>query len=191
MNKIPKAPKQNNPVGIDRIISHLQDELINKIGWLDYAFGRAQRLVTKRDRKEYYYPGVYVGRNEYLNVLPGQDLGNRVFFVVNDPSTINDYMLYRYNTIKTPVSLILWYDLTKIYRNTKDRNTEEIKRQIMRVITNMIVPDGAKIEMTKIYEQANNIFSDYSLREIDTQYLMHPFAGLRIDFTITYREQCG
>lgn len=189
--KYPKTPKPNNPVGIDQVITHIQDELINKIGWLDYAFGRVQRLVTVRDKKEYYYPGVYIGRDEYLNVLPGQGLGNRAFFSVDDPATIDKYMSYSYNTIKSPVSIIFWYDLSSIYRNTKERNTEEIKHQIMRVLTNMVMPDGARIELTKIYEQAENIYKGYSLKEIDTQYLMQPYAGLRIDSIITYREKCG
>lgn len=189
MNNIPKAPKQNNPVMIDRVLAYIQDSLIQKIGWLDHAFGRAQKLVTSRDRKEYFYPGVYIGNQEYINVLPGEYLGNRTFFSVEDPYTI-DFVPRRYNTIKSPVSLICWYDLSSIFPDSKERNTEEIKRQILRVLTELTMPDGSRIELKNIYEQAENIFKGYSLREIDTQFLMYPYAGLRIEGNLIYREQC-
>lgn len=184
-----KAPKTKNPVMIDRVLAYIQDSLVENIGWLDHAFGKAQRLVTRREQRDHYYPGVYVGKNEYLNVLPGQGLGNRTFFTIEDPHTV-DYNPRRYNTIRSPFSLVLWYDLRTIFKGETERNTEEIKRQILRVLTNSVLPSGSRIEVSRIYEQAENIFKGYSLKEIDTQYLMHPFAGLRIEGTIIYREEC-
>lgn len=188
-NNIPRAPKKENPVLIDRAISYIQDTLIRKIGWLDHAFGVSQRLVTKREHKDYYYPGVYIGKNEYINVLPGQGLGNRAFFSVDDPHVI-DFNPHMYNIIKSPVSLIFWYDLSDIYRDEKVRNTEEVKSKILRVLTNMTMPNGTRFELLRIYEQAESIFRGYSLREIDTQYLMHPYAGIRFEGTLIYREDC-
>lgn len=190
LKQIPQAPKPEHPVMLDSFFACIQDELIANVGWLDHSFGRAQRLVTKQDGKAYYYPGVYVGNNEYLNVLPGQGIGNRTFFVTDDPETIT-FTPRQYNTIKSPFSLILWYDLSSIYPDNKERNTEDVKRQILRVLSDMTMPDGSKLELSRIYQQAENIFKSYSLQEIDTQYLMHPYAGIRIDGTIIYREPCG
>lgn len=187
--KIDKAPKLTNPVMIDRVLACIQDALIDRVGWLDYAFGRAQRLVTKREQRDHYYPGVYIEKNEYLNVLPGQGLGNRTFFMVDDPYTI-DYNPRRYNTIRSPFSLVLWYDIRTILGASEERNTEEIKRQILRVLTDVVLPGGTRIELTRIYETAENIYKGYSLKEIDTQFLMHPFGGLRIEGTLIYREEC-
>lgn len=184
------APKPENPVMIDRVIASIQEELIAKIGWLDHAFGRSQKLVTRQNKKDYYYPAVYIGGNEYLNVLPGQDLGNRSFFVVGDPHTIDNFKPRNYNTISSPVAVVFWYDLTSIYPKAKERNTEEIKRQILRVLTEMVLPEGSRLTLQKIYEQAENIYKEYSIREIDTQYLMQPFAGIRIEGVLTYKEEC-
>ena len=189
-NNLPRSPKPENPVMIDRILAYIQDELINRIGWLNYAFGRAQRLVTQREHKAYYYPGVYIGANEYLNVLPGQGLGNRTFFVVDDPHTIEFYPR-QYNVIRSPISLVCWYSLLDIYPDSKERNTEDVKRQILRVLTDITMPVASRLDLAKIYEQAENIFRGYSLQEIDTQYLMQPYAGIRIDGTLLYREPCG
>lgn len=188
-SNLPKNPKPKNPVMIDRALAYIQDELIKNIAWLNYAFGRAQRLVTQREHKNWYYPGVYIGDNEYLNVLPGQNIGNRTFFIVDDPQNIN-FNPRQYNLIESPVSLICWYDLTDIYPDGKERNTEDIKRQILRVLTTLTMPNATRLTLTKIYEQAENIFKGYSIKEIDTQYLMQPYAGLRIDGILTYREEC-
>lgn len=189
MNTIPKAPKPTNPVMIDRAISYIQDALISEIGWLDHAFGRAHTLVTKQEQNIYTFPAIYIGDNEYLNVLPGQEVGNRIFFVVGDPQTLN-FKPRRYNVINSPISLICWYDLSRIYADSSERNTEEIKRQILRFLTNLIMPNATRLTVEEIYEKAENIFRGYSIREIDTQYLMQPFAGIRIDGTLTYREDC-
>lgn len=186
---IDKAQKPSNPVMIDRVLACIQDSLIENIGWLDHAFGRAQRLVTKKDYRDHYYPGVYIGHGEYLNVLPGQGLGNRTYFTVDDPQSV-EFNVRRYNAIRSPFSLVLWYDLRSIYPSTKERNTEEIKRQLLRVLSNVVLPSGSRIEVTRIYEQAENIFKGFSLKEVDTQFLMQPFGGLRIEGTITYREEC-
>lgn len=187
---IPAAPKPTSPVMMDRALAYIQDTLIEKIGWLNHAFGRAQRLVTTRERNNYFYPAVYIGSNEYLNVLPGQGLGNRTFFMVEDPQTI-EYNPRRYNLIKCPVSLVLWYDLKTIYPDSTERNTEEIKGQMLRVLTNMTMPNGSRFELSKMYEQAENIFKGYSLKEVDTQYLMNPYSGIRFEALLTYREDCN
>lgn len=188
MINIPKAPKPKEPVLIDRIISFLQDELISGIGWLDHAFGKAQRLVTLRDQREYYYPGVYAGGNEYLNVLPGQGLGNRAFFIVNDPSTLETRQ--RFLTLKSPVALVCWYDLSRIYPEGAERSTEAVKWQILSLLSGITFPTGMWMSVGRIYEQSENIFKEFSIREIDSQYLMQPFAGIRFELELTYREEC-
>ena len=187
--KIDKAPNLTTPVMIDRVLACIQDSLIARVGWLNHAFGKAQRLVCLRDNSNYYYPGVHIGEFEYMNVLPGQDFGNRTFFIIDDPQIVENNSR-RYNTIKSPFSLVLWYDIATIFKATKERNTEEIKRQIMRALNDTILPSGARIEITRIFEQAENIFKGYSIKEIDTQYLMHPYAGLRLEGTLIYRDEC-
>ena len=189
MNKIPKAPALKDPVMLDKILLSIQEELINKIGWLDHAFGRAQKLVTERDKKNHFYPAVYIGKMEYLNVLPGEHLGNRTFFYVNDPQVV-EFNARHYNRIESPVSLICWYDLSSIYPRGKESNREDVKRQILRVLTNVTIPGNGKLTINKIYEEAENIFSEFSIKEIETQFLMFPFAGVRFEGSLTFTEDC-
>lgn len=189
MNNIGKAPKPENPVMLDRVLGQIQDALVAKLGWLDHAFGKVQKLVTSRDAKSYYYPAVYVGNGEYLNVLPGQGLGNRTFFIASDPQDMNFHQL-RLSTLKCPVSLVLWYDLSTIFEDQKDRNTEEIKMQMVDCLEKMTMPNGSTFTCNSIYEEAENIFRPFSVREIDTQFMMQPYAGMRIDMTVIYQKDC-
>lgn len=40
-----KAPVIDNPELLDRIIGNIQNGLVDNLPWLDFAFGRAERLV--------------------------------------------------------------------------------------------------------------------------------------------------
>lgn len=185
---IPRVPKPDNPVMVDRIIGKLQDALAEGVGWLDYVFGRAQRLVTLQDKSEWYYPGVYVGGDEYLDVLPGQCMGNRVFFNTDDPELL--VKQGRFLHMERTVGLVCWYDLSTIYAGTTARNTEAVKWKLLDTLDRIVLPTGMRMSMAKVYDRAENIFREYSLREVDSQYLMQPYGGVRIDMDLVYREAC-
>lgn len=182
------TPKPTNPVLIDRVLASLQDILYAKLSWLDFAFGKIQRLVAQRDSKDWFYPGAYAGTSEYVNLLPSNQFGNYSFFVINDPQTV-DYKPHEKNLITAPYALIVWFNIEKVYPGTLERKTEDVKAELLKVITESIIPKG-RITIEKIYEQPENIFKTYSLKELETQYLMHPYAGIRIEGQILIRETC-
>ena len=88
--------------------------------------------------------------------------------------------------------LVVWFDLTRVYGEASNRNTELLKSQILRLLSGR---DGwhlksGKILINRIYERAENIYRGYTLSEIDSQYLMHPFGGFRFDGVIEFDELC-
>lgn len=69
-NKV-KAPVVDNPELLDRIIGNIQNGLVDNLPWLDYAFGRAERLVKMNaNQKRYYTPNVYSGKKRIYGSLP-------------------------------------------------------------------------------------------------------------------------
>lgn len=85
-----KAPVIANPELLDRIIGNIQTGLVDNLPWLDKAFGRAERLVKyDGNRKRYFTPCVYVGRNDYIEVTPDANIGNFSFFWVDDPQGVS------------------------------------------------------------------------------------------------------
>lgn len=195
-NKPINAPVIPNAVMLDAVIGEIQQGLVNNLSWLDAAFGRAQRLTKNIEGKRIVTPNVYCGGwnghgpNDYIEVSPDAKIGNFSYFEVDDPQTIDPGPWAR--QIKAPFSLIVWFDLNRVYDSRTNRNTEKIKSDILHILNGRAdfhLTNG-RIVINKIYERAENIYKGYTLSEIDNQFLMHPFAGLRFEGLLEFDELC-
>jgi len=190
------APVIPNAVMLDEVIGELQKGLYDNVSWLDAAFGRSQRLIKEIRGKKVITPNVYCGGwrghgpNDYIEVSPDSKIGNFSFFEVDDPQTIDVEPWAR--QIKAPFGLIVWFDLQRVYNSKTNRNTEKLKADILKVLNGRsgFVMRKGRIQITKIYERAENIYKGYTLSEIDNQYLMHPFGGFRFEGILEYDELC-
>ena len=195
-NKPINAPVIPNAVMLDAVIGEIQQGLVNNLSWLDAAFGRAQRLTKNIEGKRIVTPNVYCGGwnghgpNDYIEVSPDAKIGNFSYFEVDDPQTIDPGPWAR--QIKAPFSLIVWFDLTRVYGSRTNRNTEKIKSDILHILNGRAEwhLSHGRIVINKIYERAENIYKGYTLSEIDNQFLMHPFAGLRFEGLLEFDELC-
>lgn len=188
--KIPAVPVPETPEFTDKAIVQLQQLLKTELPWLRYSFGRAQKLVKKKDKSQYFYPGVHLGDREYLDVFPNDQLGTFSFFIMEDPQEFINYMPHAWNKIKTKFSLIVWVDLDLIFGKQKDRDTEAVKKEILDVLTRRAYLKRGSISISRIYEEAANIYRGYSIREIESQFLMQPFAGFRFEGELILQELC-
>lgn len=186
---LPRVPKPESPALIDKIITELQDVLKDKLPWLDYSFGRAQRLTKKRAFKEMQYPAIHISHGEYQSVLPDDNLGNFSFFYLDDPQEI-DFKPNSFNNLKVKYSLIFWVNLDKIFAKSPERNTEALKEQILKVLTRETKLTYGRLDIRQIQEQAENIYKGFSISEIDSQFLMQPYAGFRFEGQISIWEGC-
>lgn len=198
-NNIPAVPKPSIPAFIDKVIVQLQDILKANLPWLDYSFGRAQKLSTVRNEKPYTYPAVHIGKGEYLNVFPDDTLGNFTFFIVEDPQVIIPSVPRLQNSLKVRYSLIVWCDLNSIFGMSVDRNSEAIKEQVVEVMTKKTFLNFGGVTVDAIHEQAEAIYRDYNIRtlnrgydtkELQSQFLMQPYYGLRLDGELSLTETC-
>jgi len=184
MRNIKPAPKPDIPAFFDLVITKIQDTLVSELPWLDHAFGKAQELVRTRDNRDYRYPGVYVRRDEYQNVEPNQGLGNYSFFVLNDPQQVERHQ-NQYGRVTADCALILWVDLSKV-----GSDIEAVKAEVLGVLKRMRLVVG-NFTVNTISEKARNVFREYSLKEVESQFMMYPYAGLRFDGEMTFLEQCN
>ena len=192
------APIVEGTILCDALIAELQQVLKANIGWLDVAFGRAQRLVKAVNGKRIVTPNVYAGNwnghgeNDYIEVSPDAKIGNFCFFEVADPETV-DWNFRQIMELKTPFSIIFWFDLRRVYLESDNRDIAHIKNEILTLLngrTGLVLHSGGHIVINRIYEQCENIYRGYTLSEIDNQFLMHPFAGLRFDGVMTMPQPC-
>lgn len=191
------APIIENPVMLDRAIGEIQEGLAAGVPWLDAAFGRAQKIIrTTSDGRRISVPNVYCGGwnghgpNDYIEVSPDSHIGNFSFVEVDDPQVIDTDVGARH--IRTPFSVIVWFDLRKVYGESTNRNIEFLKAQVLRVLegTDGWHLSSGRIAITRIFEKAENIYRGYSLQEVDAQYLMHPYGGFRLEGFLEYEELC-
>lgn len=192
------APIIPDPIMVDEMIAELQQVLVANLPWLDAAFGRSQRLTKKMAGKTIITPNVYCGgwkghgENDYIEVSPDSKIGNFCFFEVADPETVN--WVFRQNMdVETPFSLIFWFDTRRVFNAADNRNITYLKNQILTLLngrSGLLLYNNGRVVLNRIYERVENIYRGYTLSEIDNQFLMHPFGGLRFDGTITMTQPC-
>lgn len=196
---------KEDPVLLDKILQDMQKSLMNRLKWLNCAFGRAYKLVEHRpDGNKFIYPAMYNGNGEYMSLLPNDNFGNFSWFDIYDPQKITEVVqsLPQYTFSG---AIIFWYDLSSIYEDETVMHTEEVKDEIMRVLTTPgLITTTGKLVINDIYERFENIYKGYSIekiynnytykgegiQDIDKQFFMYPYAGIRIEFTLTTRELC-
>jgi hypothetical protein len=196
---------KEDPVLLDKILQDMQKSLMNRLKWLNCAFGRAYKLVEHRpDGNKFIYPAMYNGNGEYVSLLPNDNFGNFSWFDIYDPQKITEVVqsLPQYTFSG---AIIFWYDLSSIYEDETVMHTEEVKDEIMRVLTTPgLITTTGKLVINDIYECFENIYKGYSIekiynnytykgegiQDIDKQFFMYPYAGIRIEFTLTTRELC-
>lgn len=182
---------KDRPVLIDKVLQDLQKAFMEKLPWLNYAFGRAYRITEPQATgPSVSYPAVYNGNAEYVSMLPNDNLGNFSWFDIYDPQEVTrvTQALPQY-TVKG--SVIFWYNLTSIYADDLVLRTEEIKESILSLLTTPgIIKNTGHIEVNRVYERLENIYKAEEASTIERQFFMYPYAGLRIEFSITTRELC-
>lgn len=196
---------KDEPVLLDKVLQDMQKSLMDKLPWLDYAFGRAYKLVEHRpDGNKFIYPAMYNGNGEYVSLLPNDNFGNFSWFDIYDPQKITQVTqsLPQYSF---EGAIVFWYDLTTIYEDQTAIYSEEVKDEIIRVLTEPgLITSTGRFTINTIYERFENIYKGYSLekiynnfvyqgegiQDIDKMFFMYPYAGIRIEFSLTTRELC-
>lgn len=198
---------KDTPVLIDKALQNIQKVLTEKLSWLDCAFGRALRHVERAENgAKTVYPVIYTGKGEYMSLLPNDNIGNFSWFDIYDPQELDlTFSMPARPRITLEGALIFWYDLSNIYENDDFIYTEEIKYEILKLLTTPgLFGNGARLAVTRIYEKPENIYKGYSLeklyddsdsirsnlRSLDKSFFTYPYAGLRIEFTLTMQELC-
>jgi len=187
------VPTITDPTLADAVIAKIQEGLKSSLSWLDFAFGRAERIVKKTNGRNLYLPAIYSGDtsrpNEYLELSPDALIGNFSFFWMLDPQKFVPVSRVS-GVYKDPFALIFWFDLRKVYNSSSNRNVFALEDQVMKALSGeILIPNGA-IHVEKIYHLAENIYREFSLDEVDNQFLMHPYAGFRLEGELIYEEPC-
>lgn len=183
-------PEKINPVLADEAIIAMQAEL-RTLPWLDQVFGRAWPIVLNKGGRKYTEPCVYTKGNSYETVIPSADLGNYSFFVLNDAFSVDDAVKISPNVkVRTPFSLIVWFDLRKCFNDGENRrDTENLKADVIDAIKRARVKKGY-VSLTRGYEEWKKVFTGFNVDAERNLCLMQPYGGFRIDGYIESQWPC-
>lgn len=182
--------QKTNPILLDKAINSIRKHLLSGLPWLNEAFGRAYKITEHPEGEERFtYPAVYKGDSEYMSMLPNDTIGNFCWFDIYDPQRVIN-INPRHNQLEVNGAIVFWYDLTAIYADTTYLYTEEVKDEVLKVLTSNVLPNIGKIQVSEIYERFENIYKEYSTETVGKQYFLHPYAGLRVEFTLILKELC-
>lgn len=172
----------------DKVIRDMQIGLVNGLEWLSVSFGLSERRIKEQNGKRYYYPAFYVGQDEYVSLLPDDMQRSYSFFYLEDTQNVEHTAGQRF-VVNVPFSLVVWVDMRQAgYADNRD--TEAIKRDILRALLDGTQCKEGRFTINKIYERPDNVFSNYTLDEVDNQYLMSPFWGIRLTGELTIKDDC-
>jgi hypothetical protein len=186
-----------DPVGLDTAIVELQ-RAIAKIPYITAAFGRARTHKETVNGDIVTVPKVYQGEKEYYNPMPNGNFVSSTFIVATGPEKCEEYVQNMQNEFERDVAIIFWGDLSQIDSSKDYIFLEKIKEEVLNAIKycrcfksyNSYVDEKYSEVFKEFSTYLNSQSRDTSNAEITTQYLMYPYAGFRMNLTITYTQEC-
>jgi hypothetical protein len=182
-------------IGLDSPIEDIR-VAIASLSWISKSFGRAWEFKEKGlvSGKTIKVPKVYESNGEYINALPNDNIFSTgvaasSFIAVREAEKYSSYQPRTGSMKQTRLSVIIWGNL-KLIDATKDYIfTEELKKQIEDKIK-VLACVGEIVEW--VDERTEEVFRGYDVSsgDFDTQYLMYPYAGIRVDVIVNYPESC-
>ena len=181
---------KSDPKLFEAVVQQMQVALGDGLTWLDHVFGKAERVEQNISELRQYYqkhmhdepfytPAVYVGGGKYERIVPDkQDWGNYAFFYMERRQDLGDQTrVMPYFRLNGEVNLVVWGDSRTIERED-DRNIESIKSEILQVLGGMMIKD-AVVRWTEVYENSEEVWREYSIREAVGKLTLHPYFAFR------------
>lgn len=177
------------PRGLDLVIESIRTVLDTYLLWLDKSYGRAWEFKEKGvEDKVSKIPKAYMGEGEYLPVLPNDFLVAQSFIAAKGPEQWEQFNRIEGSIKKRDLAIIFWVNLKQIDPTKDYIFTEELKAEI----EDLLKRHPSVLSLNNYYDEiAEDVFQGYDIDDVDTQYLMYPYAGMRFDLTIIYDEACG
>lgn len=168
---------------LNTIIENIRQSL-EQLTWLEKSYGRAFNHAETRDKKVIKLPKCFDGF-DYVNVLPNDKLKAQSFIACKGPEKTDEFNRDSNNIKSRDLSLIVWVNLKKIDGTRREIFTHELKQDVEAILATF--PEVEKVNQI-FDEKVEDIFQGYNIVDIDTQYLMYPYQGFRIDFSVKWFE---
>lgn len=186
--RVPTFQTIVTPALLDRALGQIADKLQTDLSWLDRGFGLAQKLVTVDGTRPVIYEENGI---DHFSLYPNENLGNFCYFErTEETSGFWEYNRYRSKFGRDLVGLVVWGNLKTIYTaDWQQRTREHVRNEVMNVLTESGFSFTKSIELKQFWYEGKNIYRNHTIKEVDSQYLMRPYVGFRIDIEIIYNNE--
>jgi hypothetical protein len=178
-----------NPQLFDKLIKQLRLRLELNLTWLNNAFGSAYKISEPNKKNELSYPAIYVGKGEYLSMLPDESFGNYSFVEFEDPQ-LYDKTVPGKHILSAKCAIIFWFNFDTIFDDDLIYHIEDVKKQILDVIAKPGLLTDGRLTVVKIITKPEGIFNKYKVSQINSQFLLYPYAGLRFECEVSIFDKC-
>lgn len=189
--KTPEVPINDDPQLLDVCLNDINVHLLSSLSWLDRAFGKIETFVDGKGREKQTYPAIFVGTKKnrgYLKMFPDSHIGNFSYFQINKDQF--DHIRGQGAIHNIEFSIVVWFNFEKVYPNNhRTRTIENVKNDFFNSLDSGSY-GSTRIKMNSFIEGAENIYRGFSHSEIDTQFLMRPYGGFRINGSLRYQRSC-
>ena len=182
----PNQHEISSGILLDAKIAEIQ-EALDGISWLQYSFARAYKHAQRNVESgaKVYFPAVYQNAGkDYLNVFPNDNLTSQSFVYVRQPQTL-DFYDNGFHSYTAEVSIIVVFRLDKISTAYSYNFTELLKYDMITALNNI---EGLSIG--EVYDEIEEVYNDFTVSEIEAEFLSEQFGALRFDCSMTYSNDC-
>lgn len=187
----PTVPVKVDPQLLDVVLDELNAVLLQKLTWLDQAYGKVDKYIETKNKKKIITPSIYVGSKKdrgYLKLFPDSHIGNFSFVKIEKQNM--DHMSKQSAMHKINFGIVFWFNYENIYSSDhKNRSIENVKEEVFEALDKGRFTTF-NMRLGEFIEGADEIYRGFTHNEIDSQFLMRPYGGFEIKGIITYLKQC-
>jgi len=177
----PQVVFEPAPLGFEAVVNSYQ-QAFSALMWNEKSFGRAYEQPD--DEAERRTPKVYTQGGEYIDALPNDNLNAFSFIMARSEERYIDG-----ENLERDVSAVFWLDLSRVRPGVDKASVTQFSTEVIKVIQQ----HPYTMNVQRVYdERIEDIFFGYITNEMmkSNKYLMYPFGGFRIDFTVGYPNPC-
>ena len=174
-----------DPVLLDKEIKNIQT-VLGTLSWLEKSFGRAFKGIRLKEGRKVTYPAIFQQwKKDYYDAFPNDNIKS-YSFIFPEPSEITEYNVKGKHEIQRNISIILFFDLEQIDNTLQYRFIELLKEDVIIVLATL---KPGKLEINDITDDVEEVFSDFTVDEIKTEFLKDKYGALKFECTIFYRNE--
>jgi hypothetical protein len=186
MNALPevRVPAPSNPTGLELVVKEIQETFARECEWLDLAAGIAAPIPIKAESgRSQRTPMIYTGGEDYVSAMPDDGIGNFIWF---DVESQKYNRATRQHEVK--LAIILWCKLEDVYPDEEGATAHGLARDMSAVLAK--AKRTRSVSRFRAYEtEAQKVYKGYWTREVEEQYFMRPYAGLRLELDLRYTNK--